>query len=79
MQTPNLGVITDVDDDVDIFFGDDLHQAAQEFRRSGSARQNGVIRSGHLINVGPTGLPTLGMLLRFLLRPLGLALRGSVI
>src|SRR5213593_1205433 len=47
VQPPNFCIIGDVYDDVNIFFGNDLHKTAKKLSGSGSTSQNGVMRSSH--------------------------------
>jgi hypothetical protein len=49
MQAPDIGIVSDINDDVDLFFGYDLNEATQKFGGAGPAGYYGVVGRIHAI------------------------------
>ena len=47
MQPPDFGVIAHVHDEVNILFGNDLHETAEKLSSSAPTSQNGIVRARH--------------------------------
>ena len=47
MQTPDIGIVTDIHNDMDIFLRHSLHKAAQEFCGAGSACKDSIVGCSH--------------------------------
>src|SRR5262249_47128032 len=47
VQTPNVGVVTNINYHVNVFFRNDANQTPQEFRGAGSTGENSIVRGSH--------------------------------